>query len=109
MELCSAISSTHKPTGMATAEVCPVPVLCRDEGSVLRDREGWKQVTAGSCKRSSSLPSRLPLQNRYDALGMVDKGHDEIEQEESVQVLSSRSDQSTPHIKNCIKTTTDKN
>lgn len=34
---------------------------------------------------------------------MVDEGHDEIEEEESVQVLSSRPDQPTPYIKTCIK------
>ena len=74
----------------------------------MRDREGWKQVTACGCKRNPSLPSQLPLQNRYDALGMVDEGHDEIEEEESVQVLSPRSDKPNSRIKSCIKTNTDK-
>ena len=71
-------------------------------------RSGRKQVTAGSCKRNSSLASQLPLQNRYEALSMVDKGNDETEEEESVQVLSPSSDQPTLHIKSCIKTSSEK-
>ncbi|KAK4806860.1 hypothetical protein QYF61_012581, partial [Mycteria americana] len=46
--------------------------------------------------------------NRYEALGMVDKEHNEMEEEESVQVLSPRSDQPTPRIKSCIKTSAKK-
>lgn len=93
---------------MATTEVGPVPVLCQDEGSITRSKEEWKQVTAWSCKRSPSLPSQLPLQNRYEALGMIDEGHDEIEDKESVQVFSLRSDQPTLHVKTCTKTSTEK-
>lgn len=39
---------------------------------------------------------------------MAGKGHDEIEEEESVQELSPRSDQPNPCIKSCVKTNTDK-
>ena len=53
---------------VATTEVGPVSVLCQDEGSIMRDKEEWKEVTARSCKRNPFLPSQLPLQNRYEAL-----------------------------------------
>ena len=91
---------------MTTTELGPVSVLCQDEGSNTRDKEEWKQVTAWSCKKSPSLPSELPLQNRYEALNMVDKGHDEMQKEESVQVLFPRSDQPTSFINSCITTST---
>lgn len=54
-----------------------------------------KQVTAWSCNRNLSLPSQLPLQSRYEALGVVDEAHDETEEEEPVQALSPRSDRTT--------------
>jgi len=38
--------------GVATAEGGPRSVLWQEEGSVMGDREGWKQVTAWSCKRN---------------------------------------------------------
>ena len=93
---------------MATTEVGPGSVLYHEEGSVTRDREGWKQVTARSCKRNPSLPSQLPLQNRYEALGTVDEAHNKIEEEEPMQALSPRSDQPTPRNKTCIKTSAKK-
>lgn len=82
--------------------------LCQEEGSVTRDREEWKQVTARNCKRNPSLPSQLPLQNRYEVLGMVDKARAEIEEEEPMQVLSPKSDQLTPCKKSRIKTSAEK-
>lgn len=52
---CALPSPIHtSQLSMATAEVGPAPVLCQDEGSIMRDREGWKQVTACSCKRNPS-------------------------------------------------------
>ena len=77
---------------VATTEAGPGSILYQEKGSITRDREAWKKVTAQSCKRNSLLPSQLPLQNRYKSLGMVDKAHNETEEEEPVQAVSPRSD-----------------
>lgn len=82
--------------------------ICASRNTQGRDRDGWKQATAWSCKRNPSLPSQLALQNRYKALGMRDERHDEIEEEEPVQALLPRSDQLTPLNKTCIKTSAKK-
>ena len=92
---------------MATTEGCPVSILCQDEGSVMRDREEWKQVAAGSCKRNPSLPSQLPLQNRYEALSMVDNGNDHKEEEESASTLTKFRSTNSSH-QSCIKTSAEK-
>lgn len=47
---------------MAAAEVDLVSVLCQDEGSIMRDKEEWKQVTAWVCKRT--LPYPLSYRHR---------------------------------------------
>jgi len=63
---------------------CPLPgqlqdLFCARRKAQRRDREGWKQVSAQSCKRNPSLPSQPALQNRYKALGMADEAHNETE------------------------------
>lgn len=78
-------------------------VLCQDEGSVKRDKEGWKNITAHTHKRSPSLSSKILLQNRYKTLGRVDKAHKEIEGE-PMQADLHRSETPTPCKKNLIKT-----
>ena len=87
---------------VATMVAGPGFASCQEEGSVTRDKEGWKKVTARSGKRNPSLPSKLPskipLQNRYEALGTVDEAHDEKE-EEPAQAVLPRSERPTPHNK----------
>ena len=84
---------------MATTEAGPGSALCQEEGSVSRDKEGWKKVTVWSSKRNPSLPSKLPskipLQNKYEALGMVNEAHNEKE-EEPAQAVFPRSERPTP-------------
>lgn len=92
---------------VATMEAGPGSALHQEEGSVTRDKEGWKKVIARSSKRYPSLPSKIPLQNRYKALGMVDETHNEKE-EEPAQAVLPRPERLTPHNKTCIKTSTEK-
>ncbi|XP_074991813.1 uncharacterized protein LOC142074828 isoform X2 [Calonectris borealis] len=92
---------------VATMEAGPGSALCQEEGSVTRDKEGWKKVTAQSGKRNPSLPSKITLQNRYEALGTVDEAHNEKE-EEPVQAVLPRSERPTPRNKTCIKTSAEK-
>lgn len=73
---------------VTVTRVGPVFVLCQYYGSITRDKEEQKQDTAQTCKMSPFLLTQLPLQKRYEALVIVDEGHDEIEEEESVQVFS---------------------
>ncbi|KAK4818855.1 hypothetical protein QYF61_020074 [Mycteria americana] len=51
--------------------------------------------------------STTSFQNRYKALDMVDKVHNEIE-EEPMQAVLPRSERPTPHNKTCIKTSAKK-
>ena len=92
---------------VATTEAGPGSALCQEEGSFTRDKEGWKKVTARSSKGNPSLPSKRPLQNRYKALGTVDKVHNEIE-EEPMQAVLPRPERPTPCNKTCIKTSAKK-
>lgn len=59
---------------MAINEAGLVSDLHQDEGSKLRDSKLWNHVAAQNCERSPCLPTQLPSQNRYVALGMVDEG-----------------------------------
>jgi len=43
---------------VATMEAGPGSILYQERGSIRRDRQGWKKVTAQSCKRNSSLSSQ---------------------------------------------------
>lgn len=92
---------------MGTAGTGPGSALCQEEGSFTREKEGWKKVTARSGKRNPSLPSKIPLQNKYEALGMVNKAHNEAE-EEPVQAVLPMSERPAPHNKTCTKTSTKK-
>lgn len=58
---CTLPSMMHRSQhSVATMEAGPGSALCQEEGSVTRDREGWKKVTVWSSKRNPSLPSKLP-------------------------------------------------
>lgn len=94
MELYSAIAGACTPT----MEAGPGSASCQEEGSVTRAEERWKKITAWSSKRNPSLPSKIPLQNRHKALGMVDEVRNEIE-EEPAQAVSPRSERLTPRAK----------
>ncbi|KAK4810495.1 hypothetical protein QYF61_004275 [Mycteria americana] len=71
-----------------------------------------EEIDQWSCALPSlvhtSQLSMATTENRYEALGMVDKAHNETEEEELMQALSPRSDRPTPCIKSYIKTSTEK-
>ena len=92
---------------VGTTEAGPGSALCQEEGSFTREKEGWKKVTARSCKRNPSLLSKIPLQNKYEALGMVKKAHNG-EEEEPMQAVLPQSERPTPHNKTCVKTSAKK-
>ena len=94
MELYSAIADACTPT----MEAGPGSASCREEGSITRAEERWKNITAWSSKRNPSLPSKIPLQNRHKVLGTVDEVHNEIE-EEPAQAVLLRSERPTPRAK----------
>lgn len=99
MEPHSAISDACNQLSVAT--------MCQEESSVKRDKEKWKKVTAWRHNKNPSLSSKIPLQNRYKALGVVDKAHNSIE-EEPMQAVLPQSKRPTPHNKTCIKTSAKK-
>lgn len=54
---CNLPSLVHSSQlSTASVDVGPAPVLCRDEGGAMRNREDWKQVTAFSCKGNTFCP-----------------------------------------------------
>jgi len=45
---------TTSQLSMAATNIGPVSGLCQDEGSMTRNKEEWKKVTAQRCKRNTS-------------------------------------------------------
>lgn len=53
--------------------------LHQDKGSIWRGTKERKETsTTQSCKRSPCSFTQLPLENRYEALGVVDEGCEEV-------------------------------
>jgi len=92
---------------VATVEAGPGSALCQEEGSITRDKEGQKKLTAQRDKRNPSVASNMPLQNRYNSLAMVGDAHNEKEKEPA-QVVLPRSERQKPRNKTCLTTSAEK-
>lgn len=93
VELCYDVSGMHKPAHCGLYQHGRYRIsFCSRRKAQRRNREGWQQITAQSCRGDCSSLSQIPLQNREEALGMVDEVCNEIEWEEPMQALLPRSD-----------------
>jgi len=101
------LSMMHRSQlSMTTTEAGPGSALCQGNGSVTGNKKWWKKVTAQSGKRIFSLPFKIPLQNRYEALVTIDDAYNEIEKEPAQAVLQKS--ETNPSPQTCVQTSAEK-
>ncbi|GAB0188521.1 pyruvate dehydrogenase protein X component, mitochondrial [Grus japonensis] len=77
----------------------PVSFPCQDEGSSLKERSEWRQVHTQGGRQTSSLPtlpSQVPLYNRYEALDVEGQSMDDVDDGPSTPEVLPKSEDPPP-------------
>ncbi|GAB0205675.1 hypothetical protein GRJ2_003033100 [Grus japonensis] len=101
-----ALPSPRQKQGQRTdknqGEGDPVSSPCQAEGSSLKGRSEWKQVHAWHGRQtfssSPTLPSHVPLYNRYEALAVEGHSKEDMDDSQATPEVAPRPERLAPHV-----------